>query len=362
MIRRSVNLDLASRKAYDAIIDVRSPAEFAVDHVPGAINLPVLDNAERIEIGTLYVQTSKFLARRLGAAKVARAIAHHLDTALVEREAGFKPLVYCWRGGQRSGAMAAVMDQIGWPVTVLEGGYRTWRRLIVSRLYDPSPDAALPRIVLLDGRTGSGKTEVLAALATLGAQTVDLEDLAAHRGSLFGATPAQQPSQKQFESQLFVSLERLDPARPVFVEAESSRIGNITLPTMLWSAMQKAVRITLTASLSDRTRHILAVYGGIAADKVALDTALTRLPRHHSRETITRWRNLATDHKLEPLIAELMQAHYDPAYDRYAAYHASRSLGEVVVALTPAGIATAASNVAALAGDQALSQKAKMAG
>ena len=188
MAGSTTDLSPEARATYDAIIDVRSPAEFAEDHLPGAINLPVLDDAQRAEIGTIYVQTSKFLARRQGAAMVARNIAAHLEGPLAERTGGFRPLVYCWRGGQRSGAMATVMSQVGWPVTRLEGGYQTWRRRVLSRLYDPAAHGPDFRCILLDGPTGSGKTAVLGLLAERGVQVLDLEGLAHHRGSLFGAS------------------------------------------------------------------------------------------------------------------------------------------------------------------------------
>ncbi|WP_374516307.1 tRNA 2-selenouridine(34) synthase MnmH, partial [Brevundimonas sp.] len=237
MIRRATDLSPAARDGFDALIDVRSPSEFAEDHLPGAINLPVLDDAQRAAVGTEYVQGSKFEARRHGAAFVARNIAAHLEGALAAVGGGFRPLVYCWRGGQRSGAMVAVMDQVGWPVTVLDGGYQTWRRQVVAALYDtPLPH----RLVALDGPTGCGKTALLQALAARGAQTLDLEALAAHRGSLFGAMPGGQPSQKAFETALHDALSRLDPARPVVVEAESSRIGERVLPPSLWAALAAA--------------------------------------------------------------------------------------------------------------------------
>ena len=313
MIRRTTDLGPAARDAFDAIIDVRSPAEFAEDHVPGAINLPVLDDAQRAAVGTEYVQRSKFLARRSGAAIVARNIADHLEGALADRDGSFQPLVYCWRGGQRSGAMVTVMDQVGWPVTLLEGGYQTWRRQVVAGLYDAPP--AL-RIVLIDGPTGCGKTEVLKRLAAHGIQTLDLEGMANHRGSLFGAMPGGQPSQKAFESRLFDAIQRLDPARPIVVEAESSRVGERTVPPGLWAAMGTGQVITLSASLASRARHIVETYVEIAADPERLDRALSRLPRHHAKATVTEWRAMAARGEIEPLAAQLMEAHYDPAYAR----------------------------------------------
>jgi len=316
MIRRTTDLSPAARDGFDALIDVRSPSEFAEDHLPGAINLPVLDDAQRAAVGTEYVQGSKFEARRHGAALVARNIAAHLEGPLAAVGGGFRPLVYCWRGGQRSGAMVAVMDQVGWPVTVLDGGYQTWRRQVVAALYD----APLPhRLVALDGPTGCGKTALLQALAARGVQTLDLEALAAHRGSLFGALPGGQPSQKAFETALHDALSRLDPARPVVVEAESSRIGERVLPPSLWAALTSAPAVELSAPLEARVRRIVADYGGIAADPAALDDALTRLPRHHAKAEIAEWRAMAGRGEIAALAAALIEAHYDPAYRRSAA-------------------------------------------
>ncbi|NBB51799.1 tRNA 2-selenouridine(34) synthase MnmH [Rhizobium sp. CRIBSB] len=313
MIRRTTDLCVAARDGFHALIDVRSPSEFAQDHLPGAINLPVLDDDQRAAVGLEYVQGSKFLARRMGAAMVARNIAAHLDGALKDRDGAFRPLVYCWRGGQRSGAMATVMDQVGWPVTVLEGGYQTWRRQVSAALYDiPLPH----RLVLLSGPTGCGKTAILNRLAGHGVQCLDLEGLAGHRGSLFGAMPQGQPSQRAFETALMAALEALDPARPVVVEAESSRIGARTLPPRLWVAMSTAPVIEMTAPLSARARHIVQTYVEIAADPDRLDEALSRLPRHHARTTIAQWRAMAANGEIESLATVLMQEHYDPAYRR----------------------------------------------
>jgi tRNA 2-selenouridine synthase len=327
--RQSTDLSPAARQGYDAIIDVRSPAEFAEDHVPGAINLPVLDNKERAEIGTMFVQHSKFLARRSGAAYVARNIANHLQTALAEREGGFRPLVYCWRGGQRSAAMVTVMDQVGWPVTQLEGGYQTWRRKVVADLYEASDkDRKRLDLVLIDGFTGVGKTRLLGHLGDLGVQTIDLEALAHHRGSLFGSTCASQPSQKAFETRIVEALERLNRSRPIVVEAESSRIGNLALPPVLWTAMKSARRIELTAPLEARVAHVLSEYQVIGSNLQALDAALARLPRHHSRDTISAWRAAAQQGRLEELITQLMTYHYDPAY-RQASQRAVASIATV---------------------------------
>jgi tRNA 2-selenouridine synthase len=318
MIRTVEAADPATLAAFDDIIDVRSPAEFAEDHAPGAVNLPVLDDDQRAEVGTIYVRQSRFLARRMGAAHVARNIARHLETGLKDKTSAWAPLVYCWRGGQRSNAMATVLAQVGWRVGVLAGGYRTYRRRVTRALYDGAPEATLPlRIVLLDGYTGVAKTDVLGRLAALGVQTLDLEELAAHRGSLFGAlTDRGQPSQKAFESALLAALERLDPSRPIMVEAESSKVGELMVPPVLWRAMLAAPCVEIAAPLAERARYLTRAYGDIVADPAALDQVLARLPVHHGRERLSAWREMARAGDHVALAADLIERHYDPAYER----------------------------------------------
>jgi tRNA 2-selenouridine synthase len=299
---------------FDAIIDVRSPAEFAEDHVPGAISLPVLSNAERAQVGTIYVQESRFKARRMGAALIARNVAHHLETALADKGGDFRPLIYCWRGGQRSGAMATIFAQIGWRTAVLAGGYKTYRRRVQTRLYDDEPPL---RLALIEGRTGSGKTEVLGRLAGLGVQTLDLEGLAEHRGSVFGGVAGRvQPSQKLFESRLLAALEGLDLARPIVVEAEASKVGDRMVPPALWKAMVAAPRITLVAPPAERARYLAQHYADVVADRAVFAASLARLPIPPGRKALAAWAALADAGDLKALAAELIAAHYDPAYDR----------------------------------------------
>jgi tRNA 2-selenouridine synthase len=308
--------DVASLAPFDAVIDVRSPAEFAEDHVPGAISLPVLSDAERAEVGTIYVQESRFRARRIGAALIARNVAGHLETALADKGGDFKPLVYCWRGGQRSSAMAIILAEVGWRTAVLAGGYKTYRRHVKARLYDEPLSA---RFVLLDGRTGSGKTEVLTRLRARGLQTLDLEALAEHRGSVFGGLPGRpQPSQKLFESRLLSALEALDLTRPIVAEAEASKVGERMVPPSLWEAMQAAPRITLAAPLAARASYLARVYADVVSDRAQFDAAIARLPVYPGRKALAAWRDLADAGDLEALASELMQLHYDPAYDRAA--------------------------------------------
>ena len=298
---------------FDTIIDVRSPAEFAEDHVPGAINLPALSNAERAEIGTIYTQDSPFKARKQGAALVARNVADHLTGPLAQMEGGWRPLVYCWRGGQRSGSFASILQQIGWRAQVLKSGYQSYRRLVHDQLYQET----LPhRLILLDGDTGTAKTRLLALLAARGVQTIDLEGMAAHRGSLLGAVEEDQPAQKAFESRLAAALAPLDPIKPTLVEAESSKIGRIVLPQALWHRMQNAPRLVVTAPLAARAAYLQKAYADMVADPDALKARLDPLRRLRGHDSVNAWNSLIDAGDFATLATRLMADHYDPAYAR----------------------------------------------
>jgi len=310
------SLSQIANLGFDDIIDVRSPDEFAEDHIPGAMNLPVLDNAERAEVGTIYKQDSPFRARKIGAALVAANAARHLQGALADKPGGWQPLVYCWRGGQRSGSFASILSQIGWRVDLINGGYKAYRALVASTLYDtpfPCP------VVLLDGNTGSAKTDLLHRLAKRGTQVLDLEGLAHHRGSLFGAMPGGQPSQKAFESALASAISQLDPARVVVVEAESSKVGNCRLPPQLWKAMAAAKRLEVVAPVAARARYLVTAYADLVSDTARLASVIDRLRTTHSAEQIGLWQSMVTSGAFEPLAADLMAQHYDPRYDKHRA-------------------------------------------
>ncbi len=304
--------DLAAH-GFDDIIDVRSPAEYAEDHLPGAISLPVLDDEERARVGTIYKQVSPFTARKLGAALVARNAARHLEGPLADRPGGWRPLVYCWRGGQRSGSFATILGQIGWRVETLAGGYKTWRGLVVKAVYDMP--VASP-VVVLDGNTGSAKTEVLNLLPGFGVQVIDLEGLARHRGSLFGAM-GDQPSQKAFEAALALALAGLDPARPVVVEAESSKIGECRLPPELWKAMVAAPRVAIAAPRSVRAGYLARAYADLTADPGRLAATVDLLRFQHPREVIESWQALVATGAFAALAESLMEHHYDPRYSKH---------------------------------------------
>ena len=300
---------------FDDIIDVRAPAEWAEDHIPGAISLPVLDDDERARVGTIYKQVSPFTARKVGAALVAKNAAAHLEGPLADKPGGWQPLVYCWRGGQRSGSFASILSQIGWRVEVVQGGYKSWRRLVVEALYD---QAFAHRLVVLDGNTGTAKTEVLALLAARGVQVVDLEGLANHRGSLFGHM-GEQPSQKAFEGRLALALARLDPSRPVVVEAESAKVGECRLPPKLWRAMVTAPRISIEAPRAARAAYLVRAYADLVADVARLDGVVASLAPAHPREVIADWRAMVAAGAFVDLAEGLMARHYDPRYGKHRA-------------------------------------------
>ncbi|QBQ98097.1 tRNA 2-selenouridine(34) synthase MnmH [Paraburkholderia pallida] len=298
---------------FDEIVDVRTPLEYAEDHVPGAINAPVLSNEERVIVGTLY-KDSPFEATRVGAAIAARNIAMHLDTTFADRPRNWRPLIYCWRGGKRSGSMTAMFNMIGWRARQLEGGYKTYRSGVLETL------GTLPaqlRYVVLAGPTGSGKTRLLHALGKAGAQTLDLEALAAHRGSLLGALPTRaQPSQKSFDTALVQQLHAFNPAQPIFVEAESRRIGAITLPVALVDGIHGAPCVVVEVAREERVTLLLEEYGHLLGDQTYFREQLLKLTPLHGRERIESWCRLLVEGRHAELSEALVTEHYDPAYAR----------------------------------------------
>ncbi|HSF64211.1 MAG TPA: tRNA 2-selenouridine(34) synthase MnmH [Paracoccaceae bacterium] len=328
---------------FDDIIDVRSPAEWEDDHIPGAISLPVLDNDERARIGTIYKQVSPFTARKAGAALVARNAAAHLEGPLADKPGGWRPLVYCWRGGQRSGSFATILREVGWRVETVAGGYKAWRGLVVQALYDapfPAP------VVVLDGNTGSAKTEVLNLLPGLGLQVIDLEGLARHRGSLFGAMPGGQPSQRAFEGALAAVMARLDPTRPVVVEAESAKVGNCRLPPGLWKAMTAAPRVVIDAPRAARATYLTRAYADLTADAARLAGVIALLKPLHAAEVIARWQAQAAAGDFAALADDLMERHYDPRYTRHRARMPAPEATVGTATLDPAALPALAADVA----------------
>ena len=317
MLFRTANLSQLGE--FDEIIDVRTPAEFAEDHIPGAINCPVLSDEERITVGTLYKQVSPFEARKVGAAMIAKNIAHHLQTRFHAHPKSWRPLVYCWRGGQRSGAMSIILAQVGWAAHKLEGGYKTYRRDVLDKL-EALPQRFTFRVVC--GPTGSGKSHLLTALSDTGHQVLDLEMLARHRGSVLGRLPEQaQPSQKWFDSALLQTLQKLDPARPVYVEAESNKIGLITLPPALIAAMHAGTCLLVETPLATRVAGLLEDYRHYVKNPETFIEHLKPLYRFHGARQLEHWNALIHAGDFATMVAELLTLHYDPSYFRATAKH-----------------------------------------
>lgn len=343
-IRLTALADLAGAR-FDAIIDARAPAEFAEDHLPGAVNLPVLDDLERAQVGTIYKQVSPFQARKTGGALTAANIARHVAGPLAGFDGGWRPLVYCWRGGQRSGAFATILAQIGWRTARLEGGWKAWRALVTRQVDQLGPPC---KLVVLDGNTGAAKTEILHRLAARGLQVIDLEGLANHRGSLFGAMPGGQPPQKLFESRLAMVLAGLDPTRPAVIEAESSRIGDLVVPRAVWRAMCAAPRLRLSVPVEMRAAYTAASYAEAVAQPGRVEDTLARLAPLHPADRIAAWQRMARARDWAGLALGLMRDHYDPRYDKHRARHDAAERDVIAVPkLSPAGIDAAAAAVEA---------------
>lgn len=300
-------------ESFDAIIDARSEGEYALDHIPGAINCPVLNDEERVLVGTLYKQTGAFEAKKVGAPIIAHNIARHIETLWADKPREWRPLVYCWRGGNRSGAMAHILARIGWPVVQLEGGYKTYRAHVSAALENP-PELDF-RVVC--GTTGSGKSRLLETLDGIGAQVLDLEKLAAHRGSVLGHLPNEpQPTQKMFESLVWDKLRRFDPSKPVFVESESKKVGNLRVPDQVMVRMRASPCIAVNLSRPNRVRLLMEDYEHFCADPSALNTQLDHLVQLHGRAQIDAWHAMADGGEMAELVDQLLVRHYDPAYLR----------------------------------------------
>ena len=301
---------------FSEIIDVRSPAEFAEDHLPGAINLPVLDDAERARIGTIYKQQGSFLARRLGAAIIARRVAGYLEGALADRPRDYQPLVYCWRGGLRSHSLATILSAVGWRTRLLEGGYKAYRKLLIES-FNQHLGSTEFRFVILAGLTGSGKTRILHKMQELGHQVIDLEGLAEHRGSALGeSTTRPQPSQKRFENLLWQCLRPLDPSLPIFLESESSRIGKLQIPAALWKHMGTTPSIEVLIPRELRAEYLLEHYEHFVAAPDLLREKLKKLHHLHGTAQLDSWDDQIRSGDWHGFTNSILEIHYDPAYSR----------------------------------------------
>jgi tRNA 2-selenouridine synthase len=298
--------------SYDAVIDARSESEYAEDRLPGAVNWPSLDDEERREVGTLYKQVSPFEARKRGAALVAANIARHIARDIMDKPKGWHPLVYCWRGGQRSNSLALVLGQIGFRVGLVEGGYKAFRTAILAQLPELAQRLSY-RVVC--GPTGSGKTRLLQALEAAGAQVLDLEALASHRSSVLGLIPGQpQPTQKRFDTLVWDKLRGFDPALPVYVESESKKVGNVAVPESLIAAMRASECLRLDLADEERVRLLLEDYAFFSTDPGFFCQRLDALVQLRGREQVETWQAQVRAGDIEPVVRELLVKHYDPGY------------------------------------------------
>ncbi len=303
---------VARLESFDTVIDARSESEYAEDHLPGAVNWPTLNDAERKTIGTLYVQVSQFEAKKRGAAIAARNISHHIEREVINKPKDWKPLTYCWRGGKRSGSLSLILDQIGFRVALVEGGYKAFR---AAMLLDIAARVAPLRLCVVCGTTGSGKTRLLQALSTLGAQVLDLEALARHRSSVLGALPGiAQPTQKAFDTLVWDALRGFDPARPVFVESESKKVGNVSIPTALVAHMRAAPCLNLVLPVEQRVALLLEDYKFFVQNPVHFCERLDALTEIRGKAVIGEWKGKVMAGDLCPVVEELLTLHYDPVY------------------------------------------------
>ncbi len=343
---------------FDTIIDVRSPAEFALDHLPNAINLPVLSDQERHIVGLMHAEINAFEGSRHGAALVSHNIGVHLATSLANKPREWSPLVYCWRGGQRSNSLATVLARVGWRTHVLEGGHQAYRRQIVQELSDPALMNQSFRVIA--GRTGCGKSLVLQELMASGEQVLDLEALAHHKGSVLGDLPdLAQPSQKLFESRLYAALKRFDPKRIVYVESESKKVGRCHIPDALMQQMRAAPTITIQASLDWRIQYLLVDYPHFTKQQSSLFEQIDCLTALHGYEKIAAWKQLATDQQWAEFVGVLLTQHYDPAYDRAITKNFKQGAAIDAIDISGGGTAAAQRISAAIAAQTIMTRMAQ---
>ena len=297
---------------FDTIIDVRSPSEFAEDHIVGSINCPVLSDLEREKVGTIYKRESTFKAKIIGSSLTARNIAKHIEERFSEYKGSWQPLVYCWRGGQRSKAFAIILSEVGWRTQQLEGGYKEYRNHVLEFM---DTIGSKLKIILISGKTGCAKTKILQSIAQQGGQILDLEGLANHKGSLLGKIPnLKQPSQKFFESKLFYQLKQLNLKKEVFLEAESSKIGNIHIPKTIWAKMIVSPRIEIKADIHLRSTFLVKDYEYMCKNPELINPIIFGLRKRLSKKLVDSWKELIDQKKWQKLTRSFLENHYDPSY------------------------------------------------
>lgn len=289
------------------VVDVRAPREYGEGHIPGAINIPLFDDDERAQVGTLYKQEGREPAFLRGLELVGPKLADFVRKAHQVSPAG-KLLVHCWRGGMRSGSLATLWSQAGMEVITLEGGYKAYRQYIreyASRSWN---------LIVIGGMTGSGKTDVLKALAEMEEQIIDLEGLAHHKGSAFGAiNELDQPTTEQFENDLFEILRHLDHEKPVWVEDESRMIGRIFVPEPIWNQLQVAPVAVMQVPKAVRARRLAVDYAD--GNKEEVMEAIQKIAKRMDGPVVKEAVQAVEDDNPEK-VADLLLDYYDKYYTR----------------------------------------------
>ncbi len=294
------------------LIDVRSPAEFARGHIPGAGNIPLLDDDERHEVGKKYVQTGREEAIELGLELVGPKMALLAQAAkklTTDKQRG----VYCWRGGMRSEKMAWLFELSGLQCTVLDGGYKAYRKRIMADF------ERMEQLILIQGPTGSGKTEILKALGDSGQQVIDLEALAHHRGSAFGHLgQPEQPTSQQFQNDIHAAMRDFDLSQPVFIEAESANIGKVSLPDPLWAKMKQSPVIHIDIARPARFDHLMEMYGHFPVDMLL--ESVRRIAGHLGGRRLAAVTDMLERGAVDEAVAEVLD-YYDTSYERSRKHH-----------------------------------------
>ena len=307
-----MSIPMGKPGGYSTIIDARSEDEYALDHLPGSVNWPSLNNEERIVIGTLYKQVGPFEAKKKGAGLVAANIAKHIEKHVIDLPKEWQPLVYCWRGGKRSGSLALILGQIGFKVTLIEGGYKAFRSELVNAI-PPLAERFQWRVIC--GPTGSGKTRLLHCLKAQGAQVLDLEGLANHRSSVLGFIPGEpQPSQKNFDTLLWDALRQMDPSKPVYVESESRKVGNLAIPESLILAIRSGQCYQLELSDDERVKLLLEDYDFFVKDPELFSRRLDALVSIRGKQVVEAWQTQIHNEQIDLVVQDLLTLHYDPTY------------------------------------------------
>ena len=301
--------DLSS---YDVIIDVRSPSEYSLDQIPNSINLPVLNDKEREMVGSIYKNHSAFEAKKIGAKLITRNISIHLEKTISDYPRNWRPLVYCWRGGQRSRSLMIVLREVGWNAHILKGGYKAFRKMVREQIQDFCRNLSF---CVICGSTGSGKTHILHALKSEGAQIIDLEGIASHKGSLLGSSESEeQSSQKMFESQIWLALKSLSVDNPVFIESESKKIGNLHVPEALIQKMWHSDCVVINIEISGRVKILINDYDHYIKNPKVLIPKLIPLQKTSGKTKVTEWLEMIEKREWHRFIKDILINHYDPAY------------------------------------------------